>query len=72
MNGFINKNGIDDIGNWKISTFCQSGGCVQVNFTATSVMVRDSKETNSPVLVFTNAEWVAFIDGAKVGEFDLV
>ena len=33
--------------------------------------VRDSKDNGTgPVLVFTAAEWSAFIGGAKDGEFD--
>lgn len=33
--------------------------------------VRHSKVLHGPKLVFTRAEWEAFIDGAKEGEFDL-
>lgn len=36
-----------------------------------AVAVRDSKDRTGPVLVFTPAEWSAFIDGAKANEFDL-
>jgi hypothetical protein len=35
------------------------------------VAVRDSKDTEGPVLAFTPDEWEAFIDGVKAGEFDL-
>lgn len=34
------------------------------------VAVRDSKDPNGPVLMYTAAEWRAFLDGAKKGEFD--
>jgi hypothetical protein len=34
------------------------------------VAVRDSKNPNGPVLNYTTAEWRAFLDGAKKGEFD--
>jgi hypothetical protein len=33
--------------------------------------VRDSRDPDGPVLVFTKAEWVAFSLGAKAGEFDI-
>ncbi|HKT05478.1 MAG TPA: DUF397 domain-containing protein, partial [Rugosimonospora sp.] len=33
--------------------------------------VRDSKDPHGPVLEFTAAEWSAFVDGAKGGEFDI-
>jgi len=32
--------------------------------------VRDSKDPDGPKLVFTRAEWVAFLGGVKDGEFD--
>jgi hypothetical protein len=48
-----------------------NGQCVEVaNFDA-GVAVRDSKDKTGPALVFTPAEWDAFIEGAKDGEFDL-
>jgi Domain of unknown function (DUF397) len=51
------------------------GSCVQVGeFEALGlVTVRDSKMgALSPTLAFDPAEWEAFIDGVKNGEFDLV
>jgi Domain of unknown function (DUF397) len=33
------------------------------------VLVRDTKDRAGPVLRFTPAEWAAFLDGAKAGEF---
>jgi hypothetical protein len=35
------------------------------------VAVRDSKHPADAVLIYTPAEWRAFIAGAKAGEFDL-
>ena len=35
------------------------------------VAVRDSKDPNGPVLHYTDAEWRAFLHGARNGEFDL-
>jgi len=33
--------------------------------------VRDTKDNGTgPVLIFTSAEWTAFIAGAKEGQFD--
>lgn len=31
--------------------------------------IRDSKDPNGPVLVFTPGEWAAFVDGVQDGEF---
>lgn len=36
-----------------------------------NIGVRDSKNQDGPVLVFTPAEWDAFVGGVKDGEFDL-
>jgi hypothetical protein len=34
--------------------------------------VRDSKDSDGPVLCFTTDEWRAFIGGARNGEFDSI
>jgi predicted secreted Zn-dependent protease len=47
-----------------------SGACVEVATAAGSILVRDSKDPHGPVLTYTKAEWDAFLDGAKKGEFD--
>ncbi|TML24423.1 MAG: DUF397 domain-containing protein, partial [Actinobacteria bacterium] len=50
----------------------QGGNCVQVADNIPGVIgVRDSKDPDGAVLVFTPVEWRAFIDGARDGEFDL-
>ena len=50
-----------------------SGGsnCVEVAFLDTVVAVRDSKDQTGPALMFTPAEWIAFVDSTKDGEFDI-
>ncbi|MET8149380.1 DUF397 domain-containing protein [Actinoplanes sp. NPDC049668] len=50
-----------------------SGNCVEVATNLTDIVaVRDTKDNGSgPVLLFTPAEWDAFVGGAKAGEFDL-
>ena len=45
--------------------------CVEVAFLDDAVAVRDSKDRQGPALMFTQAEWTAFVDSAKEGEFDL-
>lgn len=50
----------------------QGGNCVEAAFTSDGVLVRDSKDPDGPWLKFTGAEWDAFLDGAKKGEFDRV
>ena len=56
-------------------TASRSGGnnnCVEVATTPDGGRaVRDSKDRGQgPVMYFTPAEWAAFLDGAKNGEFD--
>jgi Domain of unknown function (DUF397) len=48
-----------------------SGNSVEVAFVDGAVAVRDSRQPDGPVLVFTPEEWDAFVGGAKDGEFDL-
>ncbi len=45
--------------------------CVEVAYLGAGVAVRDSKDRSGPALMFTPAEWTAFVDSAKNGEFDL-
>jgi len=59
---------------WKKSSRSNGNGgsnCVEVAFLGTDVAVRDSKNRSGPALTFTKAEWTAFVDSAKDGEFDL-
>ena len=48
-----------------------SDNCVEVAFINEVIAVRDSKDPHSAALIFTAAEWDAFVGGAKDGEFDL-
>jgi hypothetical protein len=49
-----------------------NGNCVEV---ATNLLegvaVRDTKDRDGGTLIFTRAEWDAFVGSAKDGEFDL-
>ena len=61
----------------KIDTWIKSslsfanGNCVEVaSLPDHEVGVRDSKDTEGPVLRFTPDEWHAFIGGVRNGEFD--
>jgi hypothetical protein len=44
---------------------------VEVAFVDRQVAVRDSKDRQGPVLLFTPAEWEAFVGGVHDGEFEL-
>jgi hypothetical protein len=58
---------------WRRSTRSgpYSDNCVEIAFVDGAIAMRDSKNPTGPVLIFTPAEWDAFVGGAKDGEFDL-
>ena len=58
---------------WRKATKSNNNGaCAQVRAAEGMVQLRDSKLGEaSPILDFTSAEWSAFLDGAKSGEFEL-
>lgn len=55
---------------WRKSSRSATGNCVEVRRNGDEVEVRHSKDPNGPVLSYTPAEWGAFLDGARRGEFD--
>lgn len=57
---------------WRKSTFCNSGGCVEVAFDGDVVAVRDSKDPKLAAMRFTLAQWADFVSGVKNNEFDRV
>jgi hypothetical protein len=54
----------------KASASSDTGSCVEQQQTRLGVKVRDSKDPDGPQLHFTTAEFAAWLDGAKKGEFD--
>lgn len=62
----------------KSSRSTQNGSCVEVGTVPASaegslrkVAVRDSKDRQGPVLIFTPAQWRVFTTGVKAGDFEL-
>ncbi|MCK2219944.1 DUF397 domain-containing protein [Actinomadura sp. ATCC 31491] len=57
---------------WRKSSFSGDNGgeCVEVAELPDAVAVRDSKDPGGPKLLFTPAEWDAFLAGVKAAEFD--
>jgi hypothetical protein len=56
---------------WRTSTYSNNGACVEVAYIDGRAAVRDSKDRQGPVLVFTPTEWEAFVKGVRDGQFDL-
>jgi hypothetical protein len=55
----------------KSSLSMSNGNCVEVaSLSGGGIGVRDSKDTEGPVLRFTPGEWQAFLGGVRNGEFD--
>jgi hypothetical protein len=48
-----------------------NGSRVEVAFVGEAIAVRDAANPDGPALIFTPAEWDAFVGGAKDGEFDV-
>ncbi|HUZ55516.1 MAG TPA: DUF397 domain-containing protein [Streptosporangiaceae bacterium] len=56
----------------KSSLSFSNGNCVEVaSLSGREIGVRDSKDSEGPVLRFTSDEWHAFLGGVRNGEFDL-
>jgi hypothetical protein len=60
---------------WHISTFSDNGGgnCVEAGPLADGtgrVAVRHSHRPDAETIVYTRAEWEAFLAGVRNGEFD--
>ena len=47
-----------------------NGHCIEIASATGNIAIRDSKDPNGPILVYTPAEFRAFLDGAQKGEFD--
>lgn len=55
----------------KSSLSFSNSNCVEVaNLPEGEIGVRDSKDSEGPVLRFTSGEWRAFLGGVRNGEFD--
>ncbi len=59
-----------EIDSWRRSSRCESNGCVEVKLADTEVLIRDSKDSKSPILSFPRASWQEFVAGIRAGDFD--
>ncbi len=67
----MNASGLAGV-TWTKSTHSgpTGGNCVEVAFlSGGAVAMRNSRQPDGPALIFTPAEWAAFIGGARDGEF---
>jgi hypothetical protein len=54
----------------KASRSASDNNCVEMRRRVDLIEVRDSKYPDGPALGYTPAEFAAWLDGAKKGEFD--
>ena len=55
---------------FRVSSYCSYGNCVEVGRSADGVVVRDTKDRTREPLRFDGQEWADFVSGVKNGEFD--
>jgi hypothetical protein len=54
----------------KAQASTHNGACIEIASAIGNIAMRDSKDPGGPILVYTPAEFSAFLDGARSGEFD--
>jgi len=54
----------------KAKASSHNGACVEIAAARGNIAIRDSKDPAGPVLLYTPAEFAAFLDGARNGDYD--
>ncbi|MBQ0926612.1 DUF397 domain-containing protein [Saccharopolyspora endophytica] len=57
-------------GVWRKSSYSAEKNCVEVGRVGDGAAVRDTKNRDQGFFTATRAQWTAFIDAAKGGQFD--
>jgi Domain of unknown function (DUF397) len=61
----------DNVSNeWKRSSRCDGGMCVEVSRTDTHVLMRQSTDPDGARLAFSGEAWRGFVAGVRRGVFD--
>ena len=55
---------------WRKAKRCGTNACVEVAKVGDQYLVRDAKHPEHAPLRFADAEWAAFVDGVRGGDFD--
>ena len=55
---------------WRVARSCDVGNCVRVAARDESIVIGDTKHPDGPVLSYDRAEWMAFMEGIRQGDFD--
>ncbi|MBL7256355.1 DUF397 domain-containing protein [Paractinoplanes lichenicola] len=57
---------------WRTSSFCSNGSCVEVASFGDSIAVRDTKNRNKAPFHYTLEAWRDFVVSVQKGEFDVL
>lgn len=63
------ESGLADGLEWRRSSRCNGGNCVEVAAQGDVIMVRSSADPEGPTLVFSCGTWREWISGVKDGRF---
>jgi predicted secreted Zn-dependent protease len=55
---------------WLTALSCNGGACVQVATDQNSILIRNSRQPDGPLVEYTPEEWHEFVSGVKKGDFD--
>jgi Domain of unknown function (DUF397) len=55
---------------WRRSTFCTATACVEVAFSGSTVLVRDSESPDGPILKCSDSVWHAFLCAAVTEKYN--
>jgi Domain of unknown function (DUF397) len=54
---------------WRVARRCNGGACIRVAATGDGVVIGNS-QPDGPVISYSRAEWTAFVEGIRQGDFD--
>jgi predicted secreted Zn-dependent protease len=55
---------------WLTALNCDGGACVQVAADQNTILIRNSRQPDGPLIEYTPEEWHEFVSGIKKGDFD--
>lgn len=55
---------------WRVARACNSGECVRVAAHGDEIVVGSTTHPDGPVISYSRAEWAAFVEGIRQGDFD--
>lgn len=55
---------------WRVARRCNGGECVRIAVNGDAIVLGDTKRPDGPVMFYSRAEWAAFVEGIRQGDFD--